>query len=221
MRETSVAESIGPVACRSCDLFQVCAAIDALPASLDLPRCPTLRVLEAGEVLHTAGTAANHVYALRKGMLKSERVAPHGDDRIIQLHVPGEVLGEEGMRAGRYMSTVKAITPVMVCELPFRDIAKRGSLSLQAGLFALADSKPAPASRRPGRAQDRLHNFARDLVRRLHAHGVTPAEIALEIPRYELAEMLGISIDSLRRALNHTEPASAIKVQGKQLIVSA
>jgi CRP/FNR family transcriptional regulator len=221
MRKTSVGEPIGPVACRSCDLFQICAAIETLPASSGLPRCPTLRVVEIGETLYAAGDPAHHIYALRKGMVKSECSAPDGTKRIVALHVPGEVVGEEGIRAGRYINTVIALTPAMVCELPFRSIANCDSESLQLGLAALTEPKHALALRRPRRAQHRLDNFARDLVARLQSHGVAPRELALGIARYELADLLGISIDSLRRALQQGSGHNAITVKGKHLVVTA
>lgn len=219
MGQIERAGPIGPVACRSCDLFEVCTAIDALPAASGLPRCPTLRVVEAGEVIYSAGTPAQHVYALRKGFMKSERTDDAGK-RVVDLHIPGEVIGGEGIHNGRYTGTVKAMTDVMVCELPFRDIASWPSPSLHTALAALGNPKRSSFTRRPQRARDRLNGFARDLVSRLRSHGLASAEIAIDMRRYELAEMLDVGIDALRRALEH-QASGKVEIRGKQVVVRA
>ena len=162
---------------------------------------------------------AQHVYALRKGLVKSE----HTDDagkRVVDLHVPGEVMGGEGIREGRYTGTVRAMTDAMFCELPFREIARWPSPSLQAELVALRNLKRSSAARRPHRARDRLNGFARDLVSRLRSHGIASPEIAIDMRRYELAEMRDIGIDALRRALEHQE-SGKVELRGRQIIVRA
>jgi CRP/FNR family transcriptional regulator len=219
MGEIKRGETIGPVACRACDLFEVCSAIDAIPAAHGLPRCPTLRVVEAGAVIYSAGTPAQHVYALRKGLMKSE----HTDDagkRVVDLHVPGEVMGGEGIHEGRYTGTVRAMTDVMFCELPFQDLARWPSPSLQTELAALGHLKRSSVIRGSKRARDRLNSFAQDLVSRLRSHGISSPEIAIDMRRYELAEMLDVGIDALRRALEHQE-SRKVELRGRHLIVRA
>src|SRR5215212_5481169 len=58
-----------------------------------LSRRPARRVLH-GEFLYFAGEPARSLYFLRRGLVKTSRVAPDGRELILQLHRPGEIFGE-------------------------------------------------------------------------------------------------------------------------------
>ncbi len=221
MEKRNLGDPVGPVACRSCDLFEICSMIDTLPAASNLPRSPTMRIIERGETLYMAGEPATHVYALRKGLVKSEKLVATTDKRVLALHVPGEVLGEEAVLNERYSSSVKAITRAIFCELPLRSFLGwgAGANALRSGLEALAQPRCTVSPRRPRRVQERLTHLACDLGDRLRFRGVTSREIPLDIPRRELARMLGASVASVHRALMQTNEHDAIRLQDNRVIL--
>jgi CRP/FNR family transcriptional regulator len=58
-----------------------------------LTRRPARRVVR-GEFLYLAGEPAGSLYFLRRGLVKTSRVAPDGRELILHLHRPGEIFGE-------------------------------------------------------------------------------------------------------------------------------
>lgn len=72
--------------------------------------------LKAGEVLFFEGDAANRLYWVIDGVLKSSARSPDGEERILGLLGPGAIIGELGMLDhGPCSATVQAIRPSELC----------------------------------------------------------------------------------------------------------
>ena len=85
--------------CSTCVLGQFC-----LPVGLshdDISRVDSLvdkRLhLKKGESLYRHGDPLSAVYSLRFGSLKTEHTLPDGRLQIIGFHLPGEMLGLDGI----------------------------------------------------------------------------------------------------------------------------
>ncbi len=217
----AVNDTIGPVACRGCDLFEVCSLIDALPISSGLQRCPTLRTIARGDALYRAGAPAQHVYAIRKGIVKSATPMPNGTLRAIALHVPGEVLGRESITGGRYAHDVIALTPTMVCELPLKPYLRSDEAlaPVRAGFEQLGRPKRASSGRLKGRVRERLLTFIEDLKARLESHGIGADGLALELRKRELAELLGAHAQTLGRVIDEMQPDGSVRLRGHYVLL--
>jgi CRP/FNR family transcriptional regulator len=213
----SVDDAVGPVACRACDLFEVCALINALPIASGLQRCPTLRPLARGEVLYRAGTPARHVYAVRKGIVKSTATRASGRSYAITLHVPGEVLGRESVVRGCHAHDVIAVTPAMICELPLEPyLQSHQELGpLRAGIERLGPLHTDSAGMKGG-MRERLDAFVAELKARLRSRGIEP-DFALDLRKRELAELLGLR--ALGRAGQRMQRAGSIRLQGHRVVL--
>lgn len=216
----AIGSTLGPVACRACELFEVCSLIDALPISSGLQRCPTLRTIARGEALYQAGAAAQHVYAIRKGVVKSVMPTSDGAKRVVALHVPGEVLGRESIARSRHIHDVIAVTPVMVCELPLKPYLRPHAelASARAAFERLRIAKPASGARRGRRVRERLETFMADLGSRLRSRGIDAEGFAFEIRRRELAELLGVHTQSLGRVVEGMQPHKSICLCGYKVV---
>ena len=213
--------TIGPVACRQCDLFEVCSLIDALPISSGLQRCPTLRTLARGEALYEAGAQAQHVYAIRKGVVKSTRPMPDGKKRIVALHVPGEVLGRESIAWSRYTHDAIAVTPVMVCELPIKPFLRSDAAlaAVRSGFEQLGRAQRVAGARFNGRVRERLDAFIADLRARFRAHGLAAEDFSFALRRRELAELLDVHSQSLGRVVEEMQPDGSIRTRGHHVVL--
>jgi CRP/FNR family transcriptional regulator len=197
---------LGPVACRSCDLFEICCVIDALAGASALQRSPVLRHVGPGETIYRAGDPAENIYAIRKGFAKSERTAGEGRTRVIALHVPGEVLGADSIRAGRYTNDVVAVSPATLCELAVKPLlgATQGASALRDGLEVLMTSARDRSEHPSGSVEERLEGLELTLMKRIQAHGLRTDGLCLKLPKQAVADLLGVHVDSLRRSLKRT-----------------
>lgn len=74
--------------------------------------------LRLHEVLYRPGEAFEHVYAVRSGVLRSTARRDDGE-QVVGFHFPGELVGVDGMAAGRQRTTVMALGDAQVCVLRF------------------------------------------------------------------------------------------------------
>ena len=58
-----------------------------------LVRHPARRV-PANQFLYFMGAPARRLYILKGGLVKTSRTSPAGDEMLLQLHQPGDILGE-------------------------------------------------------------------------------------------------------------------------------
>ncbi len=214
--------SAGPVGCRSCDLHEICRLTGLLAFDTGRSRQSTgaLRPVRAGEPLYRAGDPAHNLYAVRQGMLKSVHVGPDGDQQIVAYYAPGEVLGLESFSGGIYSCDVIALQPVVCCELPARlladqqkHVAEFGSALIRLLSHAIA---PRPDFAR-GSIRSRVTNFLLDLGARLASRGLDGRQFALGLSRRDIADLLGMRIETASRTIQQLNREGAIRVRGSRV----
>jgi CRP/FNR family transcriptional regulator, cyclic AMP receptor protein len=85
-----------------------------------LPR--PARHITAGQYLYFAGEAATSIFFLRRGLVKTSRTSPAGDDMILQLHRGGDILGESCFCTGERHEDALALEPSEVSEILIEDL---------------------------------------------------------------------------------------------------
>ena len=92
--------------CSVCVLGQFCLPVGL--NTVDVAKIDTLvkeRVrLQKGENLYRHGDPLSSVYSVRFGTLKTEYGLEDGRQQVIGFHLPGEILGLDGIGDGQYQS---------------------------------------------------------------------------------------------------------------------
>jgi CRP/FNR family transcriptional regulator len=221
-RSTSACDGAGPVACRSCDLHEICRLSGLIAFDGSRGRQPTggQRTVRAGEALFRAGDPAHSLYAVRQGLLKTVLVDTDGDEHILTLNTPGEVLGLEGFSVSNCTNDVIAVQAVVVCVMPLRQLDEHGARvrELGAALVRLLSKTVAP---RPhparGSVRQRLTAFLLDLGARLDKRGLDGRQFALGLSRQEIADLLDTRIESVSRMMQQLNREEAIRVRGNKV----
>lgn len=213
---------VGPVGCRSCDLHEICRLGGLIAFDVGRSRQSTgaLRTVPGGTHLYRAGEPGHMLYAVRQGMLKTVHVDAEGNEQILALNIPGEVLGLEAISAGTYASDVIALGPVVCCELPLRTVREQGThanefVSAFIQLLSRA-TVPRPNPSR-GPIRERVTNFLRELGARLASRGLDGRDFALGLSRQELATLLDTRIETVSRTLQKLHREQVIHVHGKRV----
>jgi CRP-like cAMP-binding protein len=71
-----------------------------------------------GRTLYLEGQDSQGVFTLRTGLVKLVRTTADGDQRIVCVLKPGNVVGIEALASGRYDTEAIALTDVAVCRIP-------------------------------------------------------------------------------------------------------
>lgn len=225
-RSANGRETLGPISCRSCDLNEICrlSGLIAFDGGRGRQSTGALRVLRTGAPLFQAGATAHSLYAVRQGMLKTVRVNAEGEEHILAVHTPGEVLGLEAFGMGTYASDAIALQPAVCCELPLPLFGDQGTRVRELGsaLVRLLSEATAPrVNPARGSVRQRVTNFLLDLAVRLERRGLNGRHFALGLSRQEIADLLDTRIETISRMMQQLNREQAIRVHGSKVSLLA
>lgn len=211
------------VACSNCNLTRFCMPSGMKPSEVaalsDAVR--RNRTLHKGDVVYHAGDPFNGIFALKSGTAKLVHVDPSGNESIVSLMLPGELLGFDGLASGRYTCSLVALETSSYCELPAHQLPRLSQYipSIHSILLHRAGRKFEESIRRMALiqrpAEQRLAAFMLDLSGRLQARGFSPLEFRVSLTRQEIGNLLGLALETVSRLLGHFEALGLIVVQGK------
>lgn len=207
--------------CADCALNQLC-----LPASIggtDLERLDRVvkqrLPLDRGEALFREGSNHPSLFVVRSGSLKTYVTLPEGDTQILGFHIAGELIGLEGLAGDGHRCTAEALERSSLCEVPFSALTEVAAKvpGLQHQLFRVMSREFAREQQHPvimGRkhAMSRLAIFLRSLSERLQVIGHDPHELHLGMSRQELANYLGLVIETVSRLFSRMQAMGVLAV---------
>ncbi|WP_440223240.1 helix-turn-helix domain-containing protein [Dokdonella sp. MW10] len=207
--------------CADCALSQLC-----LPASIggaDLERLDDIvrqrMPLDRGGVLFREGSAHPSLFVVRSGSLKTFVSLPEGDTQILGFHIAGELVGLDGLAGNGHQCTAEALERSSLCEVPFASLSEVAAKvpGLQHQLFRVMSREFVREQQHPvmmGRKQamSRLAIFLRSLSERLRGIGHDPLELNLSMSRQELANYLGLVIETVSRLFSRLQAQGVLAV---------
>lgn len=215
-------EPPGPIACRSCDLNEVCrlSGLIALEPGRTRGSTGTLRTIEPGASLFRTGAPGVAIYAVRQGLLKSVRVTAEGEERVLGIHAPGDVLGLEAFGLRTYAYDAIALQPVVCCELRLSTLIEESTRvrELGAALVQLLSRATEPRLQLAyGSIRQRVTAFILDLAQRLERRGLEFRQFTVGLSRQELAALLDTRIETVSRMMQRLNREGAIEVAGSSV----
>jgi CRP-like cAMP-binding protein len=163
----------------------------------------------AGQSLYWPGEAARSVYFLQSGLVKTTLLSAAGQQLILRIYKPGDVLGELCCCAGERREQAVALEPSDVAEVPVGEFLAR----LREDPEIMFDFLGAVCTRL-AEAYDRLYSqsvepamerLARTLLKLAEALGQARPEgleISHHIKQEELAQMIGTRREVVSGLLN-------------------
>jgi CRP/FNR family transcriptional regulator len=221
-RSTAGRTRTPPVACRACDLNEICrlTGLIAFEGGRSRQSTGALRTVRSGATLFRAGAPAHALYAVRQGMIKTTRMTADGDERVVAFHAPGEVLGLEAFSMGTYACDASALEPSICCEVPLPLLGEVNShvRELSMAVVRLLSQAAAPRTDLArGSARQRVTNFLVDLAERLTKRGLDAQQLMLSMSRQEIASLLDTRIETVSRTLQQLNREKAIHVRGTRV----
>jgi CRP/FNR family transcriptional regulator len=210
--------------CSACGLHQLC-----LPAAIgadDLHRLDEIlqarRPLERGQPIFHADHAFTSLYVVRSGSFKTYTTNEHGDSQVLGFHLPGEILGFDAVSTDRHQCTAEALERSTVCEVPYMKLAQVAAQvpGLQRQLMRVISREVQRDHEHlimMGRrhAQERLAIFLKSLSDRYRRLQRDPAVLTLAMSRYEMANYLGLVVETVSRLFTRLQSLGVLEVHRK------
>ena len=209
------------VSCSQCSLSQLC-----LPRNLDHDDFEALasivkreRPLQKGEPLFELGQPFKSLYAIRTGSVKVFLPTNEGDEQIVGFHMPGELLGFDGMGQDSHSCSAVALESTSICELPYnrlQDIASElpsltnHFMTLMSNEIADEHSMMLMLAKKS--AEARMATFLLSLSARFSKRGFSARQFNLTMSRHDIANYLGLAVETVSRIMTHMQDAGIINV---------
>jgi len=183
------------------------------------------RILARGERLFIQGDKFYSIYLVRSGTFKSYIIDDTGDRQITGFHFAADILGLDGVQSGRHGLEIEALETSSVCVVPFCKL-EQGFGQNQSGLYRyLIGAASGSAYQQSyllmllGRlhAAQRLASFLLDISRKMGERGGSESEFHLTMPRYDIANYLGMAVETVSRLFKRFEKQNLIKVERRHL----
>lgn len=157
--------------------------------------------IKAGAILWDAGNPANEFCTIRSGWAYSFRQLENGDRQILEIFLPGDIIGLREFAFSQRLDSVRMISDGVICHFPHKRILElfRQSLTLTSVMFSIG-------SRQQALLTERLVNLARRSARQKMAHFLhemyirlrqtnrdISGQFRLPLSQEQLADILGLS----------------------------
>jgi CRP/FNR family transcriptional regulator, anaerobic regulatory protein len=212
--------------CNDCSLNPIClplaVSVDQLDQLEDIMRRG--RPLKRGEHLYRASDPFESVFAVRSGAVKTYVVSEDGEEQVTGFYLPGEIVGMDGISTAHHVTSAKTLETSSVCEIPFARLEELSSKipSLQHHFFSLM-SREIQADRElhmllsKKSADDRIASLLISIANRQKLRGLSSQRIRLPMSRYDIANYLGLAVETVSRIFTRFQQQGLLAVEGREV----
>jgi len=210
--------------CATCSMRELCLSGGLTPGELSQVDAMIGKrtKLKKGDTLYRAGEPFVSLYAIRLGSLKTTVLAEDGREQVSGYHMPGDLIGLDGISTDRHGCEAIALEDTEACALPFARIEElaRAVPALQHNLHLFMSRE---ISRDHGvmlslgsmRAEERLAVFLLNLAERYRRRGYSSTEYVLRMTREEIGSYLGLKLETVSRLFSRFQGEGLIQIQGR------
>jgi CRP/FNR family transcriptional regulator len=215
--------------CQECSISTLC-----IPFTLNNQELDQLdniierkKPIQKSQIMFKAGDPLRSLYAIRSGTIKTYTISETGEEQITSFHLPGDLVGFDAITDMRHPSFAQALETAMVCEIPFEildDLAgKMPKLRQQIMRLMSSEIKNDQAMillLSKMNAEERLAAFINNLSLRYSARGFSSKEFGLTMTRGDIANYLGLTVETISRLLGRFKKSGILSVQGKFITIT-
>jgi CRP/FNR family transcriptional regulator len=214
--------------CEDCSLFNLCFAHDISAEEREEINKILKRQqpIERSDHLFHGGQSAKTVSVVRSGSVKSYQLSHEGDEIVSGFYLPGEILGLDALSSEKHSGFAMALEDSRTCEIPFKDFVTmlQSSPKLNQVMLRLLSEEMAETRELllvVGRldARTRVALFLMSMSRRLARRNQDPNQFRLTMDRRDIANYLGLTIETVSRTLSALQREKVIEVRGKLVSV--
>lgn len=219
----------GHIRCQDCGISKVCLPAmlaEAEVAHLDSIVQRSTTKISKGTHIFNEGDDFKNIYAIRAGAFKTYINSFSGEEQITAFHLPGEVIGFDGLYKNKHSSSAVALIDSYICQIPY------GMLdSLCSHMGGLRNQIMRLMSNEIGNdqemllllgqknANEKMAALLMNLSVRYQARKLSHDLFELPMSRSELANYLGLTIETVSRIIKIFKEKGYIEITGKHVYI--
>ncbi len=215
------------VECDDCSMNSVCQPVTTTNQSFNLSESYLERRIPSKNsyVLFQQDKPITDIYAVSSGTFKLCQSTDDGEENIIGLRFPGELIGEDALYLKTYNYTAIAIGDSSVCKVSVDQMTSCGKLvpEVQQNLIELLSRQSYVRQRNfqayigKKSADSLLAAFLLNIIERNADYTGSDDSIELPLSRNDVANFLGLRRETLSRVFSKFQKEQLIQVEGKKI----
>ena len=205
-------------------LMEIC--VGKTNASSNLQQHNSHRVFHRRDNLFSVGDHFEGIYVLRSGSTKSFITSMEGDEHITKFHYPGDMIGIDGFNGHTHKQTVRFLETSSVCLIKESEINSliktntifRDSL-LQSMSHNLACDSAMMMCLGTCSSEQKVAMFLLSLSMGFSERGLSGSEFMLSMTRTDIANYLGMAIETVSRIFASFQQRNIMTVQLRYLSI--
>ena len=178
-----------------------------------------------GKHLYWQDSPFRSIYIVRSGAIKTYRISESGRERILGFHLPGEMVGLDGLYRERYTDSAVALDTTAVCELSFDEFSalfteikglRKRFLSAMYAEVLIEQKKHFLDSKT---IEEKVAAFILDLAARYQRKSFSSDTFKLLMTRRDIANYLGMAMESVSRALTRFQQRGWLQICGHEVTI--
>ncbi len=227
------------IECSNCSMNSICKPVEKKSQALDLSVNYLDKRVSISSVNTTTPSKEHHrlthgvlfkksdplttIYAVCSGAFKLCEPTEDGNDKIVGLRYPGELIGEDALFLKKYNYTAIAIGNSSVCKVSVEQLTSCGKLvpELQQNLIHLLSKQSYVRQTNfqafigKKSADSLLAAFLINVTERNAAHSGNKNTLTLAISRNDIANFLGLRRETLSRVFTKFQNEQLVNTEGK------
>jgi CRP/FNR family transcriptional regulator, anaerobic regulatory protein len=202
-----------------------CGEAVELQELLELQKLAVQVRLGAGKTIFSEGELADSVFGLSQGFVRLYKLLPDGRRQVLTFALPGDFLGMP--LASRHSHSADAIGEIAVSRFSRVELTSliRSSSNLMRLLMEFAARELEMAQDQllligKGSAEEKVAIFLVSWRSRLARHTAFSESIPLPMPRQDIADYLGLTLETISRTLTKFEQRNAIRIVPKGVLLT-
>ncbi|MFT5924974.1 MAG: CRP/FNR family transcriptional regulator [Paraglaciecola sp.] len=211
-----------PSLCQHCTMTGMCfSQVDKSKAK---PKVRSHKVYHKSDGLFGSGQTFDAIFILRSGSAKSSVLANSGHEQISSFHYPGDLIGLDGFDNGSHALSIKFLETSSVCRIGLGELDKAmaNSASIRLNLLqgmsqVLNNEDKFLLSLNNMNSAQRFISFLLNLSLQFEKRGLSGKLFDLSMTRVDIANYLGMAIETVSRLLTQLQNAHIIEVERRRV----
>lgn len=212
--------SLEVLSCCACNIATGCLARQLTKAhDYSYRVVKNRKELSRGEHIFRGGDDSEAIYVVSSGSIKSYMLMEDGEEQVLNFYMPGDVFGLDAMGSGHHISSTIALETARVCKLPLSKMQDRvlGQEFLNTVSDNLLRDHNLMLMLARKDADGRMASFLVDMLKRIEAHSGKTDTIELTMTRNDIANHLGLAIETVSRVFRRFQDGGILEVSRRSV----
>lgn len=179
------------------------------------------------EIIVKAKKPLKKFFIVHSGALKTFVTTPDNNEQINGFYLPGDIVGLDAISTKVYNNNVQALSNTSICELYYdelmnmidthKDVRDLVLKLLSADIYNYQKLVLCYSQKK---SDERLATFIYSLYLRYQQRGHTSLNIKLSMSRADIANYLGLTIETVSRNLSKMQEQNILSAKGKYIYIN-